>query len=687
MLFDRTGEARQRAERFGRDLDELCRRLAPWPREAAAVGEARDAFARKTRAFFDRDHVFSLAVIGQVKAGKSTFLNALLFGGQEVLPGAPGPKTAVLTRLEYAPETRLTVEYYTLEDWEDLRRAAAVPLESPAARGARVLLQTAEGREQERDACAAVHSETFPCPDRETLTALLEQTAGGQGPRAPFVKSVTLGLCRPELEGLCVADTPGLNDPVPSRSQRTRAFLEECDAAFFLIHSGYFLDRTDVSLLAGQLPQKGIRLCLVGSRFDGALADEPDQSPDQVRRALTERAARKLDPVLADRIPAAVRACVRDCRQPLFVSAVADRMAAKSPSRYTAAEKAVARCLGEPDQRQLADIGGMEPVRRRFEQFVREKDETLADRARDFAAAAQAELRELLARLCEARLHQEQALAEQERLALDRAARLAADARRVQQETDRLFEEYLEPLDTLLEKAQAALAQMGGAVPAPAERRDVTLRSQAVTVSDATVWKPWTWGRRHREYRVQESAAPYWESEDTLDFLAAFPAEAALLWDGMFAPLLDTSRLHNQLALYARRALEESGRPADAAAVETLVRSALAHIYAPRPSFGTEAACARLRTRFPDRVRDEAARRELEQACAGAAAETLEAARQELDSGARRFARTVNAARDQFCAKLLEPVEARRRQAQAEAEDIRRRRASCREFVQTARQI
>ena len=43
-----------------------------------------------------------IAVLGHNGSGKSTFLNARRFGGQEVLPGAPGPKTAVLTRLEYA---------------------------------------------------------------------------------------------------------------------------------------------------------------------------------------------------------------------------------------------------------------------------------------------------------------------------------------------------------------------------------------------------------------------------------------------------------------------------------------------------------------------------------------------------------------------------------------------------------
>ena len=82
MQFDRTRQALERARRFGAELDELCRRAAPWPGEAAALGELRDAYARRMAAFFHEGHRFSLAVIGQVKAGKSTFLNTLLFGGR-----------------------------------------------------------------------------------------------------------------------------------------------------------------------------------------------------------------------------------------------------------------------------------------------------------------------------------------------------------------------------------------------------------------------------------------------------------------------------------------------------------------------------------------------------------------------------------------------------------------------------
>ena len=698
MMFDRTQEARLRAERFGKTLDELCAQLAPWPEEAAAVQELRDAYTRKSRTFFEEEHLFSLAVIGQVKAGKSTFLNALLFGGQSLLPQAASPKTAVLTRLEYAPETSLTVEYYTEEDWELLRRSAAVPLESPTARGAREILRAAEGMEEERVRCAAKGTEVFPCPGEDALAELLEDTAGGRGVRSPFVKCVTLGLCREELRGVSVVDTPGLNDPVLSRSQRTREFLEVCDAAFFLSHSGYFLDENDLALLCAQLPQKGVRrLLLVGSRFDGALADvraaEGPVTAEDVRHRLAGRAAGKLDEVVRTLqrrgVPQPVLEVIRDCREPLFVSPVAHRMADKSPADYTPAEQAVAACLfdGPPDPEELRRLGNMEEARRQFDRFAAEKDATLASKADSFAAVSQTELRDLLDRLCSHRRARGETLRAAERQAMERSARLAEDARRITAQTAQLFDAYLQPLEGLLDTARAALEEMGRASPAPAERTDVTLRSEAQTISDTVLWKPWTWGHSHREYSVQQTTHSYWEVGDTVEFLKEFPREFSLLWDGIYAPMTDTARLHNRLMMYARTALTEIGCPEQGDAVPEMVRRALSHLYPPRLTLGTEALRTRLQTRFPSRACDPASRAALEEGCREAVQEALAAARRELDEGARRFERTVRAAQEDFCAQLLAPVSAQRRELEGSLDGIRRERAHCQEFEETVRRL
>ena len=107
----------------------------------------------------ERFRLMRVAIVGAVKAGKSTFLNALLFGGKAVLPSAATPMTASLTRLFYSEKPTLTLQFYSREDWNDICAKAgearrnveeAVEKESKvmeAAKAARVVMT---GSEEER---------------------------------------------------------------------------------------------------------------------------------------------------------------------------------------------------------------------------------------------------------------------------------------------------------------------------------------------------------------------------------------------------------------------------------------------------------------------------------------------------------------------------------------------------------
>ncbi|GAA8320878.1 hypothetical protein HpDR25_10210 [Helicobacter pylori] len=66
----------------------------------------------------DRD--LKVGIIGRVKAGKSSLLNALIFEGAEVLPKAATPMTASLTILKYANTLSAEVEFYSLKDIAEL---------------------------------------------------------------------------------------------------------------------------------------------------------------------------------------------------------------------------------------------------------------------------------------------------------------------------------------------------------------------------------------------------------------------------------------------------------------------------------------------------------------------------------------------------------------------------------------
>ena len=64
-----------------------------------------------------------IAIVGQMKAGKSSFLNALLFP-VDVLPKAATPMTAALTKIAYAPKPYVEIEFYSHADWQQIEENA-----------------------------------------------------------------------------------------------------------------------------------------------------------------------------------------------------------------------------------------------------------------------------------------------------------------------------------------------------------------------------------------------------------------------------------------------------------------------------------------------------------------------------------------------------------------------------------
>ncbi|GAA9430678.1 hypothetical protein HpHA289_12860 [Helicobacter pylori] len=62
-----------------------------------------------------------VGIIGHVKAGKSSLLNALIFEGKDVLPKAATPMTASLTILKYAQNLSTQVEFYSQKDILELK--------------------------------------------------------------------------------------------------------------------------------------------------------------------------------------------------------------------------------------------------------------------------------------------------------------------------------------------------------------------------------------------------------------------------------------------------------------------------------------------------------------------------------------------------------------------------------------
>ncbi len=97
----------------------LQERARPFISENAVI--KAEELEKTLKEMQDTDRNLKVGIIGRVKAGKSSLLNALIFEGVEVLPKAATPMTASLTVLKYAQNLSAQVEFYSQKDILELK--------------------------------------------------------------------------------------------------------------------------------------------------------------------------------------------------------------------------------------------------------------------------------------------------------------------------------------------------------------------------------------------------------------------------------------------------------------------------------------------------------------------------------------------------------------------------------------
>lgn len=526
-----------------------------------------DNFKMKTEDFFRENRKLNIGVVGQVKAGKSSFLNTLLFGGKEILPKASTPKTATLTKMEYSDENIIHIEYYAPEEWEVLEENAVIDLEDEIYTSAREIVDMVRKSGIDPMPYLEKGSEQIKFASYEDLIADLNDYVGEDGRFTPIVKAVTLYLNKEEFKGLSIVDTPGLNDPIASRTIRTKEFMEVCDVVFFLSQSGSFLDKSDWILLSSQLPQKGVkRLVLIASKYDSGIRDilrpsdeddifgEDENTADNIPKAC--RIIRKK---LRKRAKSKVREFVRElearesspeligvigqCEEPLMVSSLAYNMSGKAVSEYTSEEKNIYSALRQFSEDMDSDLkllGNFDEVKALFYEVVREKEAILEQKAKSFIPNAEEELKNLLLSYKEKAENRIRVLEKNDReQLLEQRKAIETQMGGIKADVATVFGELNARLESERAKGVRELREAGK------DYLNVKERTGSVTKKDSYTTGFWFWKKTH--YYTYEEHYSYCIAADAVENIRRYALEAANHVEEVFTNTLHVKEMKRKL--------------------------------------------------------------------------------------------------------------------------------------------
>jgi len=240
----------------------------------------------------DEDQI-TIGVIGQMKSGKSTFLNALLFE-KDVLPAASTPMTASLTEITFGDTPSVEAEFYTPEEWTQIKMTSEAPFDNTDKRKESEVKAAKELVEKSR-VLGGELDKLLGTKKAASFNELLN-FVGADGKYVAITKAAKIMYPLDILKGVQIVDTPGFNDPVVSRERRSVEFLAKADVVILLLYSGRAFDETDRDIIFEKVRNVGVgKIIIAVNKYDvdienGELEEDIQNGvKEQIRKALRKK--------------------------------------------------------------------------------------------------------------------------------------------------------------------------------------------------------------------------------------------------------------------------------------------------------------------------------------------------------------------------------------------------------------
>ena len=257
------------------------------PKTKALAGDRNVISLEEIKDKLEND-VLTIGVIGQMKCGKSTFLNAFVFK-DDILPAATTPMTAALSVITYGEKKRIVAEFYTSDEWAE--QSMQAKRDESEATDTLDLSKIKAAKELVAKSVKLGSSlNSYLGKTKEDSFEQLIEYVGAEGKYVSITKSVKIYYPHDYLKGVEIVDTPGFNDPIVSREERTKAFLAKADVVVMMFYAGRPFDATDRDIIFKNVRQCGIGKVLVGiNKYDIPYCDATNpEDENQIKEYVTQ---------------------------------------------------------------------------------------------------------------------------------------------------------------------------------------------------------------------------------------------------------------------------------------------------------------------------------------------------------------------------------------------------------------
>lgn len=249
--------------------------------------------------------ILTIGVIGQMKCGKSTFLNSFVFE-DTVLPAATTPMTAALSVITYGEQKKVVAEFYTNDEWEEQKAQAARSLDDVAGDTmAESKIKAAKELVSKASRLGSNLRDYLGKTKEDSFENIIEYV-GADGKYVSITKSVKIYYPKEYLKGVEIVDTPGFNDPIVSREERTKEFLKKADVVLMMLYAGRPFDATNRDIIFKNVSQCGIGKVLIGiNKYDipycsDVNPEDEEQIKDYVKSEIAKACRESNDNTLSD---------------------------------------------------------------------------------------------------------------------------------------------------------------------------------------------------------------------------------------------------------------------------------------------------------------------------------------------------------------------------------------------------